>query len=200
MKLTLKNVKVAQFASEETTCFEATVYVDGKKFCRVSNAGKGGPNEYDPITFAERDSFSGLYAKMREYGAQIDPKATDTHQEAEAENEARGLTTEALGWDEWQKAYEQGRIVQTKEATFDAAVDHALTRYLNEKDLKRAMKNRILFLRDGAIMQTGTLNPAQVRTMKNPHWLEQAAKNLKAEKVLNALPLDDALDLYMRYA
>ena len=193
-------MKVAQFASEETTCFEATVYVDGKKFCRVSNAGKGGPNEYDPITFAERDSFRGQYIKMREYGAQIDPKATDTHQEAEAENEARGLTTEALGWDEWQKAYEQGRIVQTKEQVFDSAVDHALTRYLNEKDLKRAMKNRILFLKDGKIMQTGWLTPAQIRAMKNPEWVEQAGKQLEAEKVLNILPLDEALDLFMRNA
>lgn len=45
--LTIKNLKFAEFASEETLCFEATLYVDGKSVGHVRNAGKGGPNEYD---------------------------------------------------------------------------------------------------------------------------------------------------------
>ena len=31
MTITVKNLKIAQFASEETLCFEASVYVDGKR-------------------------------------------------------------------------------------------------------------------------------------------------------------------------
>jgi hypothetical protein len=45
--LSVKNVKYAEFASEETMCFEATLYVDGKSVGRVSNAGRGGPNDYE---------------------------------------------------------------------------------------------------------------------------------------------------------
>lgn len=45
--LSVKNVKCAEFASEETMCFEATLYVDGKSVGRVSNDGRGGPNTYD---------------------------------------------------------------------------------------------------------------------------------------------------------
>lgn len=48
MKIELKNVKHAAFASEETACFQATVYIDGVKAGEVSNDGKGGCNMYHP--------------------------------------------------------------------------------------------------------------------------------------------------------
>lgn len=44
MKLELKNIKHSAFASEETHCFEAKVYVDGKPVGTVSNEGRGGPD------------------------------------------------------------------------------------------------------------------------------------------------------------
>lgn len=46
MKITLKNVKHYESMSEETDCFEASLYVDGKKVGRVSNRGTGGSNDY----------------------------------------------------------------------------------------------------------------------------------------------------------
>lgn len=47
MELELKNIKRAAFASEETHCYSATVYVDGKKVGEVSNQGHGGPDRVD---------------------------------------------------------------------------------------------------------------------------------------------------------
>lgn len=44
---TLKNLKVCEWASEETTCFTATLYVDGKRVGECSNDGHGGCNRYD---------------------------------------------------------------------------------------------------------------------------------------------------------
>jgi len=44
---TLKNVKICEWASEETTCFEATLYIDGKSIGRVHNEGCGGAHFYD---------------------------------------------------------------------------------------------------------------------------------------------------------
>lgn len=40
--ITLKSVKILEHASEETTCYEAIIYVDNKKAGVVSNDGKGG--------------------------------------------------------------------------------------------------------------------------------------------------------------
>ena len=44
---TLKNIKTCEWASEETTCFEATLYIDGKSIGRVHNEGCGGAHFYD---------------------------------------------------------------------------------------------------------------------------------------------------------
>lgn len=47
MQITLKNVKHYPSMSEETECFEAVVYIDGKKAGRVANRGHGGSHEMD---------------------------------------------------------------------------------------------------------------------------------------------------------
>lgn len=47
MKISVKNVKIAEFASEETLCFQATVYIDGKSAFSARNDGNGGCNLYD---------------------------------------------------------------------------------------------------------------------------------------------------------
>lgn len=49
MKIELKNVKYSAFNSEETDCFEATIYLDGKRACRVSNEGRGGPHLFESL-------------------------------------------------------------------------------------------------------------------------------------------------------
>lgn len=49
MKITLKNIKHSPFASEETHCFEATVYIDGKRSFIASNNGHGGCDDYHPL-------------------------------------------------------------------------------------------------------------------------------------------------------
>lgn len=54
MKIELKNIKYAAFASEETNCFEASVYVDGKKAGTVSNEGRGGADKIEPYELQKR--------------------------------------------------------------------------------------------------------------------------------------------------
>lgn len=55
MKLELKNVKIHEDMSEETTCFSATLYVNGVKAAICSNRGCGGPTDVN---------FLSKYAKM----------------------------------------------------------------------------------------------------------------------------------------
>ena len=49
-KIELKNIKYAEFSSEETNCYTATLYVNGKRFAIVSNEGRGGSDMQDPIS------------------------------------------------------------------------------------------------------------------------------------------------------
>lgn len=46
MNIELKNIKVSETLSEETTAFTATLYVDGKRVGSCDNHGQGGPTDY----------------------------------------------------------------------------------------------------------------------------------------------------------
>ena len=48
MNIELRNIKYAAFASQETPCFQAAIYVDGAKAGTVSNEGHGGCNSIHP--------------------------------------------------------------------------------------------------------------------------------------------------------
>jgi len=52
MKIELKNIKYAAFASQETSCYEATIYIDGKKVGLVENSGHGGSDNVHPWQLA----------------------------------------------------------------------------------------------------------------------------------------------------
>ena len=47
MAITVKNVKIHQELSEETLCFSASVYFNGKRVGVAKNRGRGGCNDYD---------------------------------------------------------------------------------------------------------------------------------------------------------
>jgi hypothetical protein len=56
MKIELRNIKYASFASEETACFEATVLIDGERAGTVRNDGHGGCHFYYPPQLESRVS------------------------------------------------------------------------------------------------------------------------------------------------
>ena len=47
--IALKAIKHSEFASEETHCYQAMIYVDGKRFAQVKNDGHGGGDMVRPI-------------------------------------------------------------------------------------------------------------------------------------------------------
>lgn len=54
MKIELRNVKYAAFASQETHCFSATVVIDGAVVGTVSNEGHGGSDDFRPWELEKR--------------------------------------------------------------------------------------------------------------------------------------------------
>ncbi len=49
MNIELRSIKHSAFASEETYCYQAKVYVDGKHCANVSNNGHGGGDYQHPV-------------------------------------------------------------------------------------------------------------------------------------------------------
>jgi len=67
MKIEIKNVKHSEFASHETSCFEASVYIDGVRAGIVENDGQGGCNRYHPYE---------LEIKINDYAKTLPPVVT----------------------------------------------------------------------------------------------------------------------------
>lgn len=60
-RITLRKVHYAAFASQETSCFEATVLFDGKPVAEVSNDGHGGADHVRPI---KGDNYGTLQERL----------------------------------------------------------------------------------------------------------------------------------------
>jgi len=54
MKIELRGIKYSAFASQETLCYEASIYIDGVRVGTVDNDGRGGSDNVHPWEVAER--------------------------------------------------------------------------------------------------------------------------------------------------
>jgi hypothetical protein len=157
MKIELKNVKHSEFASHETNCFEATIYIDGKKVGHAENSGQGGTTNISPNT---------LVLMLDEYAKTLPPliyKSNDTIEITEIKQDAELL------------------------------IDELLTTWLYARDLKRMMAKKIVFKRDGQILETVKLTPVAMQNyLSSPTFKER----MNADEILNAIPFNKALEIY----
>lgn len=94
MIIELKNLKTLASLSEETHCYTATIYVDGKPAFQASNRGHGGCDDYRPIAPFTYDVVvtAALTYLAAEHGFEVSSDG-----EAEDWEAGRKLATLALG-------------------------------------------------------------------------------------------------------
>jgi hypothetical protein len=73
MRLTVKNYKKVEWMSEETECFTASLYLDGKRIGTAQNDGHGGPDNLDFVSKDAEADFDAAVAEWLET-VQDDPK------------------------------------------------------------------------------------------------------------------------------
>lgn len=138
MKIEIKNIKHAKFASQETDCFEAAVYIDGVKAGTVSNEGHGGPNSYHPFELEKTlDAHAAETLPRLEYeGKDLGPATGDIligelfNQWLVSKDLQKALVGRVLGLGA------DGKIYQTKKVPADT-----LKKWLAEPEkLKKSMK------------------------------------------------------------
>lgn len=74
MEITIKNLKVLEELSQETLCFSASVYVNGKKVGTAENTGHGGMtdlNLYRKKADGDWERNRELYEELKEYVPQF---------------------------------------------------------------------------------------------------------------------------------
>ena len=157
MKIELKALKYSDFASQETHCFQANIYIDGKMRGTADNDGRGGMTTILPWQ---------LHNEIKLYTDKIPPRIV-----------------------------KYGDTEMSLDTSPDSYIDELVTLALHEKDLKRAMKTRILFTRENQVFETKKLTAAELAASL-AH--AQIKDKLNADQVLNLLPMGEALSLYTK--
>ena len=168
MKIELKSFKHAEFASHETHCYEATVYVDGKRAFYASNDGRGGADFYEP-----------LHSKRK------DPKeARSEFDVVMAKIEAHCATLPKWG--------SEFAIEDNMDVDIEILIGDIINKKLTSKELKKSLKNKVLFVNENGIYQTTYGNKRPV----DKNLIDMVKDENPDCIVLNSLAFSEALEIY----
>lgn len=166
-RITLKNIKYAAFASQETHCYEATIYFDGKKVGHVSNEGHGGCD---------------------------DDRATDDKGWAEMLAFIKTLPREPWGFDapkDWSTEKKADHLLGM-ETDLEIICCDLVGDHLVARDLRRDMKKSLIYIENGEAYSSGFKG---VRKLEQKHidWFKNKYPN---RMLLNCLAFDEAFKVY----
>jgi hypothetical protein len=175
MKLELKNIKHSEFASEETHCYQATLYVDGKKMAEVKNDGQGGSDyQWALKPFTEKD-----LDKVRDWCIKNLPKWTSEYDKKKEEND-----TDLEMWcgEEVNKFLVSRDLKRKLNKKIIYEQNKELWEY-SFKGVKKLEQKHLISFVNGV---------AKAKVENNENW-----KNVTA--ILNTLPFDKALEIYRKH-
>jgi hypothetical protein len=166
LKIELRKVSLNKRLSEETFAYAAQIWVDGRHFCDVQNHGQGGMDmHYPPKGEANRDFQPRLDALEKRIAAEY-PK----------------------------NSFEAAGKFHTCDATLETVCGDLLARREVEAQLRRDLKRKVLWLKDGKVWQVtmkGTKGPEQVGKL-----IEVVKQKHGVARTLNEMPFDEALAVY----
>jgi hypothetical protein len=203
-KVTIKNLKYAAFASQETSCFEATIYVDGKRFCTARNEGHGGPDSYDGLPLKGKYFSSGEEAgaarrqldhDIHVLGLRHNPNAVEKYPKG-------GFPTKSEPWEDddakrhakWEKEMAESAEVTTYQI-FEYLVGEALALALYRKDMKSAFRRKWLYRKADGELYEAKKKPGD--TLAN--MTEALRDSIPGSVLLNGLPEAEALKMWMAH-
>ena len=122
-RITLKSIKHTVWASQETHCFQAVIYLDGKRVLNVDNAGRGASHKYWSVKEQEQEETKKILDECRQHAYEF-LKAN------------RALTMEV-----------DGETIDLSDMPDSELLDWLITDLVNEhlclKEMKRCLKDKI---------------------------------------------------------
>ncbi len=170
-RITLKNLKVAEFASEETLCFTATVVFDGTPIAEARNDGHGGS------TFVR--ALQGQTARL-----------------AQAEAFAKSLPPARLDLES--EAAQPTLIDVTLDFLVDDLADamHADRRLRTA--FNRDIGNKVLFIKDGKLLFIKGIKLKAIAD-RAAYFASLRSRQAQPIVILAELPLDEAFALWKQH-
>ena len=172
-RITLANLKVAEFASEETLCFRAVVVFDGVAIADAENDGRGG------CTFLR--ARKGSHEKL-----------------AEAEAFAKALPPLLMNHDEPGGTSRQVPI----DITLPLLVDELAEEMQNERKIRakfrRDITQKVLYIRDERLV---FLKGTDLRSIQDPDafFALLRGKHGADTVILNTLPAEEAFAVWRKH-
>ena len=163
----LKNIKHTAWASEETHCYQATLYVDGVKWGIVSNAGHGGCDNF----YGENKSYNDI--------KELNSRIAETY--------------EPYTFGDGNDEVMLGAVPRSINQDLDMVCGDLVNQWLRDKDFNRAMKAKVLFTKPDVrgVWQLAVKKPLTLEVMLaklktiNPQYT-----------YLADLPVDEAKAIY----
>ena len=171
----LKNLSLNTSMSEETHCFRASVYINGKRMFSVSNRGCGGANEYSPSDFGKgKEAFEEAMAIAREEARQYTLKKIELGED--------------LQW-----AIDDERL---KDELIDWLIADLINEQLTLKEMRKALKKKVMVYwpKSNEIFYLGRDKPTNeiLEKYKNHFATKSDEKNAKDWVWRNTIPEAEA--------
>ncbi|WYX24934.1 hypothetical protein WJ969_02695 [Achromobacter xylosoxidans] len=169
-RITLRNLKVADFASEETLCFTATVVFDSESIAHADNSGRGGMTSLFPL--------EGKHTRL-----------------LEASEYASSLPADTLGPADGLK--DPLTVGITLDYLVDTLAE---TMHNDRKDrsaFNRHMAGKLLFVKDGKL-KYAKVKPKSIANLQS-FFTKLRDKQGHSIVILVELPREEAFALWKRY-
>ena len=174
-KIELKNISYYKQGSEETPCYNATVYVNGKKAIEVGNDGHGGCD--------------------RQYGiGDFNYKTVD---------EVNKWCIKTFGQRSFNYNSNDGQETCSYDIDLETFCHDELYKWLDTKQLKKEMKNQYICIDEDKVENKQFLVAWKRKGNHMDDYFKNFLKKEQPHmegKCLNFLPFEDALKLYKEYA
>jgi len=161
-EITLKSIKLHEGLSEETPAYTATLCVDGKPFCLVSNAGHGGGDDYHPLKNS-KTPHNVLWDQIKA----LDERIADTYPKT---------------------SYGEGDEKTELDETLECLCHGLAWRDADFKRFKRMLSRKIVFIKNGGVFTINrkwdsALLPAFTEKHPTAELLNTMAPDAAFEKV-----------------
>ncbi len=166
--ITIKNLQYAEFASEETHCYQATIYVDGNRFCKGQNDGHGGCDNYWSI--AGDEPAHVLATQIAALDAKIKVERAD----------------------DWKTEERPDGSEYSFGPDFEWMVGDAIAEALILKDMKADFRRHWIFTKPGKDGLFTIKNHKETAHLIPDHM----EKKYPGAVILNNLPIDEALVIF----
>jgi len=181
MNIELKNFKPSASLSEETTAYTATIWVDGKRAFTAKNGGYGGPDFYLPVKGQTRKDMTKIHKQIR-----------DHHLEEVFNDMNKTFFRNCPDEDnEWVKNL-------SDEAIVEIVIGKLIKHKYYAKDMKRDLKKSILYSKPDGTLKVMTFNGEGRKKIEQCH-ISYAKKKHPDSLILNDLPFEEALDVFITY-